>query len=56
LGVKSSNRAVHTGLRQVELLGLKWEDVDLESGSLHVKRTLATARCGPRFAAPKTQG
>ena len=47
--------AVHTGLRQGELLGLKWEDVDLESGSLHVKRTLTTARGGPRLAAPKTK-
>src|SRR5215211_1147315 len=48
--------AVHTGLRQGELLGLKWEDMDLESGSLHVKRTLTTARGGPRLAAPKTKG
>jgi integrase len=48
--------AVHTGLRQGELLGLRWEDVDLESGSLHVKRTLTTARGGPRLAAPKTKG
>jgi integrase len=48
--------AVHTGLRQGEILGLKWEDVDLESGSLHVKRTLTTARGGPRLAAPKTKG
>ncbi len=48
--------AVHTGLRQGELLGLKWEDVDLESGSLHVKRTLTTPRGGPRLAAPKTKG
>ncbi|CAA9407354.1 MAG: Integrase [uncultured Rubrobacteraceae bacterium] len=48
--------AVHTGLRQGELLGLKWEDVDLESGSLPVKRTLTTARGGPRLAAPKTKG
>ncbi len=48
--------AVHTGLRQGELLGLKWEDVDLEAGSLHVKRTLTTARGGPRLAAPKTKG
>ncbi len=48
--------AVHTGLRQGELLGLKWEDVDLGSGSLHVKRTLTTARGGPRLAAPKTKG
>jgi integrase len=30
--------------------------VDLESGSLHVKRTLTTARGGPRLAAPKTKG
>jgi integrase len=48
--------AIHTGLRQGELLGLKWEDVDLETGSLHVKRTLTTARGGPRLAAPKTKG
>jgi integrase len=48
--------AVYTGLRQGELLGLKWEDVDLESGSLHVKRALTTARGGPRLAAPKTKG
>ena len=34
--------AIHTGLRQGELLGLKWEDVDLESGTLRVRRTLAT--------------
>ena len=48
--------AVHTGLRQGELLGLKWEDMDLESGSLHAKPTLTTARGGPRLAAPKTKG
>jgi integrase len=47
--------AVHTGLRRGELLGLKWEDVELESGSLHVKHTLTTARGGPRLAAPKTK-
>jgi integrase len=26
--------AVNTGLRQGELLGLKWDDVDLEEGTL----------------------
>ena len=36
--------AVTTGLRQGELLGLKWEDVDLEAGSLQVRRTLTTAK------------
>jgi integrase len=32
--------AVTAGLRISELLGLKWEDVDLERGVLHVRRTL----------------
>ena len=47
--------AIHTGLRQGELLGLKWEDVDLEDGTLRVRRTLATAKGGPRLMAPKTK-
>lgn len=48
--------AIHTGLRQGELLGLKWEDVDLESGTLRVRRTLATTKNGPMLTAPKTKG
>jgi integrase len=48
--------AVHTGLRQGELLGLKWDDIDLEAGTLQVRRALITARGGPRLAAPKTKG
>jgi integrase len=47
--------AIHTGLRQGEVLGLKWEDVDLESGTLRVRRTLVTARGGPVLMAPKTK-
>jgi integrase len=42
--------AVHCGLRQGELLGLKWEDVDLETDTLQVRRTLS----GDTFTAPKT--
>ena len=30
-----------TGLRRGELLGLKWEDIDLEQGDLRVKRQIA---------------
>jgi integrase len=48
--------AVYTGLRQGELLGLKWSDVDLEAGTLQVLRTLTTAKGGPVLSAPKTKG
>lgn len=30
-----------TGLRRGELLGLKWEDVDLDNGVLHIRRQVA---------------
>lgn len=42
--------AVHCGLRQGELLGLKWEDVNLQDGTLQVRRTLSNGE----FTAPKT--
>ena len=48
--------AIHTGLRQGELLGLKWDDVDLEDGSLQVRRTLSITKSGPVFTSPKTSG
>ncbi len=47
--------AVTTGLRQGELLGLKWEDIDRDRGLLHVRRTLSGTRGGhPVFSSPKT--
>ncbi len=46
--------AVHYGLRQGELLGLKWEDVDLEEGTLQVRRVLTRTKDGPVFTTPKT--
>jgi integrase len=46
--------AITAGLRQGELLGLKWEDVDLDAGTLQVRRTLSEARSGRIFEAPKS--
>jgi len=46
--------AVTTGLRKGELLGLKWEDLDLETGMLQVRRSLSEARSGRIFEAPKS--
>jgi integrase len=46
--------AVHTGMRQGELLGLHWEDVDLQAGALRVRMTLAQTNDGPVLAAPKS--
>ncbi|MDU4959632.1 MAG: site-specific integrase [Sporomusaceae bacterium] len=31
---------ISTGLRRGELLGLKWSDIDMEAGTLHVQRSL----------------
>jgi integrase len=46
--------AIHTGVRQDELFGLRWEDVDLEAGTLSVHRTLSSAKGGPTFTTPKS--
>jgi integrase len=43
--------AVYTGLRQSELLGLVWRDVDFEAGVIHVCRQLDRNR---EHAEPKT--
>ncbi|MDP8973390.1 MAG: site-specific integrase, partial [Actinomycetota bacterium] len=45
--------AIHTGMRQGEMLGLKWDDVDLDRGTLQVRRILSAAKDGPTFTTPK---
>jgi len=46
--------AVATGLRQGELLALKWEDVELEEAVLRVRRTLTRSGGKVEVGPPKT--
>jgi len=53
---------VGTGMRPSEVLGLGWEDVDLDAGSLRVRRVLELRGCSQRmregrdpFEEPKTE-
>ena len=46
--------AVTTGMRRGELQGLKWEDLDLEAGTLQVRRTISEPKGGWIFEAPKS--
>jgi len=46
--------AVGTGLRRGELLGLRWNDVDLEKGRLAVRRSVETVDGVRRTKPPKT--
>lgn len=45
------------GLRRSEILGLKWEDIDLKKGALSVRRTLVRVKGDPpyKFGEPKTK-
>ena len=46
--------AVTTGMRRGELLGLKWEDVNLGRGTIQVKRSLSVVKGGLIFVPPKS--
>jgi integrase len=49
--------ALFTGMRISELLGLVWDDVDLDAGTIHVRAQLSRARRGvpSTRVAPKTR-
>jgi integrase len=47
--------ALALGLRQGEALGLRWEDVDLDSGSLAVRFQLQRVKGVPQLVGPKTK-
>jgi integrase len=46
--------ALTTGMRRGELLGLRWADVDLVRGELHVRQSLVEVDGKPVFQEPKT--
>ena len=46
--------AAATGLRRGELLGLRWDDVDLATPSLTVRRSLSVIKGDARLKQPKT--
>ena len=47
---------VHTGMRQGEVFGLKWDDIDFEKSCLFIRRSLAhVIGKGAIFQAPKTK-
>lgn len=47
--------AAAMGLRRSEILGLKWDKVDLENRLLHVHRALSYSREGLHFKEPKSE-
>lgn len=47
--------AVGTGVRAGELCGLRWSDIDLDSGVLRVRRVVAIFENKPIVKAPKTK-
>lgn len=46
--------AATTGLRRGEVLGLRWQDVDLEASRMHVRQTLVVVSHALVFSSPKT--
>jgi len=47
--------AVTTGMRQGELLALKWQDIDLENACVSVRRTITMSRGRILLGEPKTK-
>lgn len=46
--------AITTGMREGELIGLRWEDVDLDNGWIHIQRSVYTTTGGLVEEQPKS--
>jgi integrase len=47
--------AVSAGLRRGEILALRWQDVDLQTGTLQVRHSLTQTKAGVAIKAPKSR-
>jgi integrase len=47
--------AVTTGMRRGEILGVRWQDLDLDAATLSVRQSLEQTKIGLAFKQPKTQ-
>src|SRR3954462_4879350 len=47
--------AVMTGMRQAELLGLRWSDIDLSNGTVQIAHTVQRIDGEWRFVQPKSK-
>lgn len=48
--------AIYCGMRKGEILGLRWQDCDLENGFIRIQQTLVKANGKLSFQEPKTKG
>lgn len=46
---------VYNGFRRGEALGVRWQDIDFDTGILHVRGNLTVIKSGPIFKTTKTQ-
>lgn len=44
-----------TGMRRGELMGLRWSDVDLDTGCVHVRQTMTMIESTPTLGTPKSE-
>lgn len=46
---------LYAGMRREELLGLRWEDINFNTGFLHIRRAITYPSSQPTVGAPKTK-